>query len=649
MPERIYVPVGKPLDLTATVDGAPDVDSISQATFEVFRVGDGQGAAREVLATLTGTMKNRKAQAQWPSASGPADTDMSTLLHYGVRADDLAFDGDEEIVVYRDSVEVTAVGADDAPVPNALFKVTVRGDGAEPTSTTRRTDGNGVARVQRLPPGEIEIEWLDPFELRGWIQGDGPRRRARVARRTYKGEFRFPARGVETHEQLVNLPRDDDNWDWGHTMRVKVGVEKGAWGPNDRLYLKAVFKTTERTAPARTIVGGVQNGLTSTHDLVVGPDGTATFEVELGHGGGDEVTLHVGSTNQCADGTVKIVSWRKVFYQLTAPDIWNVAELPGPVKSAMDQEFEKAFIRLEQHQVVAWDSNTNPINYMRFQVGNRDVFKTTWDPIVFTNGDSPNFSNFRGNVSMFPRHVRDWCYFQIAFVSHLADSFPEDDYDITMTGNSSGWVPAKAGTLLGIALDRMVVGATMTWTATGTASTAAFDYRWITVDGDSNGKRFKVQIPPGAAGGAISRGNPLQLRLKLKAIKPSAAGRSIASTIATTWKPHKPRQMAYTLIHELGHSFNQSITSDTKVPGLDIADHDQRYGTGTGHGQHGHSGSHCRTGLSKPFRSAQSYSTVYSRFGAHGDCVMWGGALEEKHSGSAFCAKCMRFLKACEL
>jgi len=645
MPERIYVPVGKPLDLSATVDGAPEVDAIPGATFEVFRLFP----MREVLATLQGTLTGRRAEAQWPSASGPAPTEMSALLHYRVAAADLAFDGEEVIVVYRDTVEVTAVDAQNAPVPNALFKLTVSGDGPE-TSTTRRTDANGIARVQRLPPGKITVEWLDPFELRGWIQGTGPSLRATVARRTYKAEFRFPARDVSSHEQLVNVPRDDAQWECGNLMRVKVGVRLGAQAPGDELYLKAVFKATERTEPVRTIVGGVQAGLTSTHHLPVDGDGTATFEVELGHGGGDEVTLTTGSTDQCADGTVKVVSWRRVLYQLTAPDRWHVDELPGPVKGPLEKEYAKAFIRFEQDgDAVAWDSTASPVLGLDFYVGNPEVFKTAFDPIVFSNASSSNFYQFLRDPGM--RYAVPY-FRHVVLISHLAESFPANDYNITMTGTDSGWVPATAGTLLGIAVDRTVLRSTMTWTTTGTVAAMAFDAAWITVDADSTGKRFKVRLPPTVidpSGAGPSRRNPLLLSLTLQGIKPDAAGRSTGSTIATTYKPAKPRQMAYAIIHEFGHAFNQSIVAADKVPGLDIADHDTRYGAGTGEGQHGHAGPHCRQGLSKVFKTSADYSKAYSKWGAHGSCVMWGGALKEKDSGSSFCDKCMRFLKACEL
>lgn len=300
-------------------------------------------AAKKEIGRQTASLSAGKGECDWTTPQVTGD-DLCLRTTYKVFVEKEEYGGfEEEVVIWTRNVKIKALNnADAAALPNA--RVRFIQEGVDPP-TDRRTGDDGTATYPLQKPKDVRIEWLTPFELKSWTKGTqttGREREAKVERKPYKAAFYSPVWKTDkdvtagkTHKQYVNLSGAAANE--GHLIKLKVGPDidkdkptaERAGQKDDVIHIKAEFratgvaddKNTKRNKPKPCLkVGGAEVTDGSVKQVKLGADGEPVeVELELGYAGGDEVTIKVGVTNACDDAHLKIVTWRRLYYEFMAP------------------------------------------------------------------------------------------------------------------------------------------------------------------------------------------------------------------------------------------------------------------------------------------------------------------------------------------
>lgn len=628
------VGTGKTVTLSLKTSG---IGNGSAADFEIFKV-DGN----ESLDTVSGNVSEDKVEVEW-TAKGPGADDEEQFweLYYKVKCGGLEAKC-TDLVVFTDWVEVTSVDEEEASLPDAMFRLTVRGEARE-----RNTGSSGVRKCEHLAgPGDVKIEWIPPYELIEWIDEEGPKRKAKV-REVRPAKLVTPLAGE--HVQYVNLEASEDAPEQGSKLKVKVTLVDAKAGAKG--YARVVWgeENSKRNDPKPELVGGVQEDWCEEGGIeftLQGDDGTAdcegTFDIELGLAGCDTVTLYVGGTKECKDEKVVIRTLRKIYHQVT-----RLAEavLPG---------FEPA---LEVLQTVGIEYE----EYNQVEVAEGDPPAGSIVEGVTVGVDGPALVIGDHNKDFFKGKFQD-------------DKAPIGAHLIVCHAQYDGGSPAHEQTLefetqlpektvnitdpelydvfpMAIQDGNSCILAGSTWESTA-PSGHADEGKSGELTGDdidftfeTTPDRLRVILPDDAAeivGPGVEEGaeegaeetakHPIKITLNVRVARGPFLGESdeVHQLIVQARNELRFNEI---LVHELGHAIKQCV--DTP-PGLSASDHGWLY-----EGKE-HPGHHCGSGMSSSDFGGEDF-----REAGPGSCAMYGqGDGDTEPESGEFCRRCVPFVRA---
>lgn len=275
-------------------------------------------------------------------------------LEYELLLGDRSFRGDQRYEVWPRRVTLKALRNEGGPAAG----VPLRFSEAEGGGVERETRSDGTMSFRPREPGPVAVEVGSPFEALAWTETVGRHREVSVVRRCPAELVAPQAPPGGEIRQIVNRPSLDEGRDGlGPRVSLAVGLagdRRRAAGERiglegDAIHLDVRF----RGAPSP---GGSGFGLSGVGDLrlseggrrqrgrvELGPAGEpARFEVRLDPAGGSACEIAIGSTAECSEAALRIVSWRELTFELTHPEGAD-PELPAGSPAAL----EAAFLRCE--------------------------------------------------------------------------------------------------------------------------------------------------------------------------------------------------------------------------------------------------------------------------------------------------------------
>ncbi|MCB9761298.1 MAG: hypothetical protein H6739_15760 [Alphaproteobacteria bacterium] len=276
------------------------------------------------------------------------------------------------VTVWPRTITLSAVGPDGTTRPGARLLIKQVGDPAG-QAVALETGEDSVALGR--PAAIVSITVLSPHKL---AEADpNPEQvggKLRVQKFTVLREVRavfgtpfLPAGGAV--RQWVNLGVDAANPDQGHGLTLKVGAEDPALADEgSEVFVKVVFdrKVPDRFDPRSNCTVLICGGDGDDFDdavwsgtLKLDANKTASFGVDLGIVGGDTCTITIGGVDGRVDARLVFENWRKLYYELIAPD-WmtglDVAapasatspDLPVAIKRKVDERLAQVFIVYEK-------------------------------------------------------------------------------------------------------------------------------------------------------------------------------------------------------------------------------------------------------------------------------------------------------------
>jgi hypothetical protein len=609
--------------------------------------------------------KSGKAAGTWDKAKGPDKPELVRKLHYHVELDGKKLTNlPEEIQVWARELEVVAKTKDDKPYDGALARIhqVSEKNPQEGANVLRKTDKDGKIVWRLAFPGAPKVEWERPYFLldKKWNKSTGIEWEAKV-HKVAPVKLQWPPPG-KPHKQWVNFDTDDAKPDLGPTLKVKVVAGKdGPVEKGNKIYLKAEFgkDNSERTPMA----GGKKKS--EKLELNKEPDalGAAEFDVPVGYAGGDTVTISVGSTDECKDGSVTVETWRRLYYELMAPECmkprlsensakkWDLDKTTAQwAKTRLNAVFVEYELKeshvFEDAKVTKW---LHDGAYLGRPAGNYYVLGS---PAAYNNDPVP--FGAAENRTIFVR-----CCDVVADANAAADMELEVTKEETPskgpeiykvdpgTGNPSvsnvTWEavidPAANPAHPGVAAGKAKTGAL-----------AVADIELVTKT------RFKVKLTGDAAalvGKASKTKCPIKVKWKWQTADPYNGSANGGRQLMNLGRPVRP--VACTICHELGHSMGMTVlekaTDATHVakgqpsvfqrkPPEGLA-YPPPVPDGESYDGHDHTGSHCASGLTKAQKSGDHYG------GMKGICIMFGEGGDEKNpTRDSFCETCAKYLKA---
>lgn len=659
------VPVDKEATLELKVQGGKEGDPV---TFTVFKV-DGD----EQVDTVDGTIKKGKAVAKW-AAKGPEPDgeDRSLRVYYTCEVNGVKTVS-PELEVYLAKVEVTSQQEDgsalaDAPFVLKVGKKEIKGN----------TGSSGTYTVDNVPPGELEITWRAPLRFVEWVEDTAGKKKAKL-KKSFKAQLLWPPEG--DHKQWVNLKKDPKKPEQGNRLQVRVGVhpDDGPSRAGDVFYAKIEYPAPDdlspRTQPKRELVKGKVHPWSDPDPGIaveLKKDGAeATFELELGLAGGDQVTLKVGGTDTCEDAEVTITNWRRVFYQLTRNKASVIHDL-----SRADGDLADVFVVYEQSKELTFERKDTPKDLPGAWVDAAEFGGTAGDlKLVIGSHNATWFrKQFVDDKKPLGNHVMicDKQYDAWESAKSKAPLRQLVSFDLK---KATDWSPALDGevfqTNLADGKHPLVSGS---WTSTapkgkpGAGKKGKLAAADVAVDRTQQTRRVLVTLPGGGSGPGDLVGDgtddahfPVRVTLTLTYALGPYLGESDG--------PHQlivltPGSDCFndTITHELGHTLRQAPSKTNAPPkGLVLDDHPHRYN------YHGHSGPHCAHGLNAAATHKRDgkggvvalagdatdeddYGDLCKADGSSvfGDCVMYGSGPSNDPSSAAdgFCADCKPYVKA---
>lgn len=632
------------------------------------------GGTSSVLKTLTGTwttssseqggvpieIDGSTATIRWTAEGPPADGDQRGWRTFAVVTvtDDKGKEkkqSSQELEVYNDFVEVESVRDDGSAIKEAGFRLLVN----KKLHVKEKTGADGKVKLTEVPGGQVKIEWERPYSLDKWVTQKGTAVKAQLSVAKKASIVSPKGTKKKPHKQYVNLPADPVVPQNGTKVTVKVKLEGGVAG--DKVYVRQ--SPSPKNSKRNDVVLGLSGASTTAWAAEGGIEVTlagdapeASFDVEMGKAGGDLLILEVGGTNQCKDASVALQNWRKLYYQISAPDGTEPPAMNRLVKCMADAFVEYEEVKAKRQKVKQADAGMpagswfdakhlgGPAGTKYLNVGssNRDWFHTTY---------------FKGTKAPHECHV--------LYAHTQMDPKADETKDVTIddTGRELLVWPATGGIVDGVSIQysRNVFPVDLT-----TGTTAFKSGTWAEVGGARNGalaaadinftypkysKYIEVKLPAAALTVLGEAGKQIKLTVKVATMAGTYLGEAKAGTgkqLIATHAGDKGGRTHITTIndvmaHELGHTLGQAVTSGGEPPGLAHADHKRQY-TGMDH-----QGSHCADGMKDADfgDGAGSGLASFAGMGKKCRCIMYG---ENDQNGSnstgKFCARCRPYLMA---
>jgi hypothetical protein len=519
----------------------------------------------------------------------------------------------------------------------------------------RKTGPDGKVVWRLVHPASVSVEWKPPYFLldKKWIKDKGIAWEARVekivavklaAPRPPDADGKLPCK------QFVNLAADASDPSRGSKIKVKVvpaGADKLDKGR--KIFLKAEFGAGN--GDRKNSAGEVMKGKTHAESKGADEKGEAEFEIEVGYAGGEKITLSVGSTDECKDDKVVIETWRKLYYELMAPecmkprlgklvvggkDVWDLKQTTRDWAAErlkrvhVQYECKQSHI-FEDAKVSKW---LHPGSYLGKPAGDYYVLGSPaaydHDPVAF--GAAENRTIFVRCCDVvsdaFPASAMEQDV-------HAADS-EHGGPDIFLvdpgTGNPSVEDSVRWEAVPG-------AGAAATHPGQGKSGTlprAAIELKTRTT--------YAIHLsgePAALVGPASATKCPIRVRWQWRRADPYNGSASGGRQLMNLGRPLKP--VAATICHELGHSMGQTVIENgrykRKPP--DGLEYPPVVPAGEVYDGHGHVGSHCAAGLTAAEKGRASYGAL------QGTCIMFGaGGDEEEPARQNYCDTCNKYIRS---
>lgn len=675
MPD-LYVWADDPVNCSLTLKGV----RYSKASDIQFVFAEGSaGEVGRAKATRSGST----ATARWDKAKGPQDDSLWRLLQYYVEVDGVRHTYfAQDIYVYAKKITIEAKGEDGKALVGAIAVITqevpVKGPDGKLTGETRtvsnerKTDGTGKIEYSLTYPGDFDVRWKRPFVLVKWAKQEGTKWSATVKKLKFTARLEFPRPPGDDkskpHKQYVNLTPGRTTPHYGSSVKVVV-AGKGAEGqPGDEVFLKAEYdgNNSDRSPPD----GGNAKGTVREHKLQIGSNMKASFELPLGHAGGDRVTIKVGTTPDCADDEVIVENWRRIHYELMSPqmlltngtlaegtlaDGTNGYDYNNVIKDWFKDRLDKGFV-----EYVCCESHVYPDSAIPAgqKVDGSTFAGGTPGREYFTFGKN-RFTplGFAFHRTSDPLTVAVWLCeraFSYAYGATHADFATGPQTDL----KSATATLIAPGNLFPKRLDEgddtvieatweAVVDAVATPDHPGVGQRGPIPASWL--DFTKGPNRLGITLQGTAAtlvGPAGAAKCPIRIKLKWFTYYEINGNAGQGEQTMVVDRPHP--STACTICHELGHSMGMAVLESnaksrkapppaglaypkTVLEGGDVYDD-----------THGHKGAHCANGCpGRPVGAAK-----FSFSGKQGTCIMFGeGADEEVPKRQNFCAGCLTQIK----
>jgi hypothetical protein len=191
-----------------------------------------------------------------------------------------------------------------------------------------KTNDAGIVVLTAPKYKEFEVEIAGGYTITSWKQQQGTEREAE-ADFSFECKIAAPTKPTSGKlKQWVNLKAGTTSPpNSGSVLEVEVGPKGDASQAkkDDVVFVECTFtKTGKRTAPKPQLLAeGVTSlveadgGKKFTGQVKIKKDGgRASFKVDLGKGGGETWTIKVGRTASCADDTLEVETWRRLYVQV---------------------------------------------------------------------------------------------------------------------------------------------------------------------------------------------------------------------------------------------------------------------------------------------------------------------------------------------
>lgn len=673
-----YKPAGQEATFTVKVK---QVKAGSSYTLEICQAG---GGTSSVLKTLTGTWADSSSEqdgvpieisggtatVRWTAEGPPADGESRSWRVFArVKVtDDKGKEREQtsqELEVYNDWLEVASVRDDGSTVKDAGFKLLVN----KRTHVKESTGEQGKVKVADLPPGPVKLEWQKPYSLDKYVEEKPTSLKAqlRVAKRA---SITWP-KGTEKkpHRQLINLTADAKAPQNGSKVTVKLKLEDGVAG--DKIYIRQTLggKNSKRNdvtlglSGANCTAWAAEGGL----ELTLGDKAPEiTVDVEMGKAGGDRVTLEVGGTDACKDAKVTIETWRRVWYQISAPKGTDPPGMQRLIKCMADVFIDYEEVKADRQAIQQADAGMpagawfdakhigGKAGDMYLNVGghNRDwfhtkYFKKTKAPhechVLYAHTQMDDKGQELKDTTLTPATAKtiDWPPGSNSGTKVTAQSLKYSNH-VFPVDLAAGGPAFKSGT----------------WSEIGGAGRSGNltkdDVHYLYPKFEDH-IAFKL---PADAVQALKDGNNVKVSITCATMDGTFLGESMSEKKGAKWistgrqliathAGEKGKRTANSTVndvmaHEFGHTVDQVVEAGAEPPGLAHADHKRQY-TGMDH-----SGSHCADGLSDAKFGDGKGSGLASFAGqAKCRCIMYGENDQNgSNSNGKFCTRCKPFIRA---
>ena len=576
----------------------------------------------------------------------------------------------------RSTLSIAVVDETGAPVEGAEV-----GLGATNLGGTKK---DGLQVKNDLAGGVHEIEVLKTGYTQGKVKvtvADGSSSRVKVQLTKLRAKLVFPAHKAD-HKQFVNLKAAAAEPEAANRQKIRFEVPHAKAG--DKAYLKLEFdkaKVSKRNSPARAVVGGLtadwcpQGG----KELTLKAEGEQLeVELELGLAGGDVYTVSIGSTNHCEDQACKVITWRKLWYEVMAPELMGLKnDLSGGHRARVKALMDPCFIDYQVWKTHAFPEAAAPAGTIfdpaYFEQKGRKRFVLT--DHTFTQYPSANGAWDKGKQ---PRSVGlrlcDKNYFNDQGNEQIVTLATQKKSVVNVWNLKQRWMmPTSANSGVHAIKEIKWVAkidpvahpkhpAVLAGAARSGTLDVVKDVQFLSI------KKLQIQLPdgtvaapgPGAWVGAkvTEKGCPIELRVKFEAADEglglSGQGAQSGENLVC-YLDAAPQTTVDVMIHELCHSAGMAVIgAKAPPPGVpqpkttSQADPDnQDKGSTLGHlySGHGHSGGHCARGLSDAQKGLPSYG------GLAATCINFGenSLVDPSARSEKICATCAEILKAREL
>lgn len=492
----------------------------------------------------------------------------------------------------------------------------------------------------------------------------------------------------EVLKQYVNLDSDHPGQGPERTLEVECeGLVDGA-----KVYWKVAAgkDNSRRTDPRPGLKADSNGALMEFKDGIaeietIAKGGKAQLVLACGLAGGDRFTVTAGLEKGKADVTAGVVNWRKLYYEILAPNFLSLEEraeadgskvrdLPAAMLARLQERAGKVFVEYTLYKSHFFAEAEAPES----SVFTKDQMLLGSDGQAYLLTDH-TFKSYPKNFDkgMAPRAIG----LKLCNRNFFYESFDPDLIDeciemkaITaqvMVGDwyKARYLPKSAEN----GLDSMKL---LTWKAkidpgrfpnhpavsggrvrSGTLSLDCIRF--------TNISEFGIVLPtalpgdPGNFVGASVTEDECPIEVRMRFESPSE-GLGLAGQDAQSgenlvvYDSESPECVVDVLLHELGHSMGQTVFGSKKPPkGLSkpktISEVDTLYASNGTLGHiyvgHFHSGPHCAYGLTDAQKGLDSYK------GLAGTCIMFGAnpGFDPSSATNGFCPQCSDYIRARDL